>query len=350
MNTYAILQDPGHNRVYYNLSGDLALAELRIAAQRLETPCEKIEIIHIENIRYISLSAVPPLTDKDLQIIARLSFIWAIFEMGTIKDKTCLIPIQKFNYEYLDSKISSLLKYKGKTNEIFTKMMINVALLSSNFDHSQKIELLDPVAGKGTTLFEGVVYGFNTYGIETQGKSTHEANLFFKKYLETERLKHISETRRVAGKSKADAVFIQEFEYALTKEEFKDEDSRKKLGMITGNSQDAAKYFKRNQFHLIVGDLPYGIAHGNTAGKQRDNFTRDPSELITSCLPGWHYVLKKGGTLVLAWNTRVASRQKITPLFEESGFEVLYDSPYDGFQHRVDQSIHRDIIVARKKS
>lgn len=43
-------------------------------------------------------------------------------------------------------------------------MMINVALLSSDFNYNDRIQLLDPIAGKGTTLFEGAVYGFDTYG------------------------------------------------------------------------------------------------------------------------------------------------------------------------------------------
>ncbi len=35
-------------------------------------------------------------------------------------------------------------------------------------------------------------------------------------------------------------------------------------------------------------------------------------------------------------------------LLEQAGFEVLQDGTYDQFAHRVDNSIMRDIIVARK--
>ena len=31
--------------------------------------------------------------------------------------------------------------------------------------------------------------------------------------------------------------------------------------MIHGASKESYKYFKKEQFHCIVGDLPYGIKH-----------------------------------------------------------------------------------------
>lgn len=345
---YLILQHPGHNRVYYKLADKLALAELKLASQSLSTACVKIEVTEIEQIRYLLIETEAPLSPKDIQLISRLSFVFAIYEMGKVGDRICLFPIAQIDPVYLDSKISSLLKYKGKTNELFTKMMIHVGLLSSEFAHGQKIQMLDPVAGKGTTLFEGAVYGFDVFGIEIEPKSVHEATIFFKKYLETERLKHNSSKRQIAGKSKSEAVHIHEFGYARTKQEFKSKETVKKLGMICGNSQEASKYFKKNQFHLIVGDLPYGIVHGNTGERKASSITRNPSELLEACLPAWQQVLRKGGCLVLAWNAFVASKQKLSEIVNQHGLQVLSDPPYDEFQHMVDKSIKRDILVAKK--
>ncbi len=349
MNKYLILQHPGHNRVYYNLAGKLALAELKIAVQRLDVICDIVEIKEIKDVRYLFIESKENLTSNDLKIISRLSFVFAIFRLQEFQDENCLIPISKFDYEYVDNKISSLLKYSGKTNELFTKMMINVALLSSDFNYNENIKLLDPVAGKGTTLFEGIVYGFNVTGIEIDSKSVLAANLFFKKYLEKERFKHTANKRQVYGKSKSEAIYIQEFEYARSKEEFKSEESRKKFGLVTGNSQEASKYFRNESFHLIVGDLPYGIAHGNTSDKKSTSITRNPSELLSQCVPEWYEVLKTGGVTVIAWNSFVVSKQKLEEIFSKNGFDVLAESPYDGFEHMVDKSIKRDILVCKKK-
>ena len=195
MKTYLILQHPGHNRVYYNLSGPLALAELKVASNRLTVVSDSIEIVTIENIRYLSLTTEDELTELDVELLSRLSFVFALFELEKIDERSFLKPMLKKDYEYVDSKISSLLKYAGKTNELFTKMMINVGLLSSDFNFEDHIQLLDPVAGKGTTLYEGSIYGFNVTGIEIDPKSTQTIQLFFKKYLETERYKYTVEKK-----------------------------------------------------------------------------------------------------------------------------------------------------------
>ncbi|NPD47814.1 MULTISPECIES: TRM11 family methyltransferase [unclassified Lentimicrobium] len=347
MNRYLILQNPGHNRVYYNLSGELALAELKIATRRLEATCEEIDIVNIKGIRYISFTTKDEITDYDLQVLSRLSFVFAIFKDHD-KESDCLIPISKYEFEYVDQKISSLLKYPGKTNELFTKMMINVALLSSDFDYRDQIRLLDPVAGRGTTLFEAVVYNFEPMGIEIDSKSTHACEVFFKKFLEEEKYKHQSNSRRIYGKNKSEAIMVREFEYAKSKQEFKEKSSRRKLGIVNGRSQDAAKYFKKESFHVIVGDLPYGIAHGNAVAQKSNSITRNPYQLLIQCLPGWSQILKPGGTIVLAWNSFVVSKHKLSEVFVENGFEVLNDEPNLQFEHMVDKSIKRDIIIAKK--
>lgn len=345
---YLILQHPGHNRVYYKSAGKLALAELELACRRLSSPCTDIEMIKVENIPYLSLRIESEISEEDLLMISKLSFVFAIYKREKLEDRNILIPIKKSEYEYLDSKISSLLKYQGKTNELFTKMMINVGLLSSDFAYDEKIQMLDPVAGKGTTLYEGAVYGYDVFGVEIEANSVHESIIFFKKYLEEERIKHRSEKRQIYGKSKSEAIIIHEFDYALSKEDFRDEGKVKKFGLVCGNTNDVNKYFKKNRFHLIVGDLPYGIVHGNTGTHKSSSATRNPSELLSDCLNEYYKVLKEGGVIVLAWNSFIVSRYQLTKLFMENGFQVLSEAPYDQFEHMVDKSIKRDIIVAKK--
>lgn len=345
---YLILQHPGHNRVYYNLADKLALAELKLASKRFSSNCKDIRIAEIEDIRYLLIETEELLSDSDMQIISRLSFVFAIYVREEINGRNVLVPIKKDRYEYLDSKISSLLKYKGKTNELFTKMMINVGLLSSDFNYSDKIQMLDPIAGRGTTLFEGAVYGFDAYGVEIDPKSVHEGSIFFKKFLQTERIKHQAGQRQIYSTGKHDVVNIQEFRYAFTKEDLKSEETVKTLGIVCGKTQDSFKYFKKNRFHLIVGDLPYGISHGNKGERNPASKTRNPSDLLEECLPEWHKTMKEGGCVVVAWNSFIVSRHRLNKVFEASGFEVLSDEPYNEFEHMVDNSIKRDIIVAKK--
>ncbi|MCP4551370.1 MAG: hypothetical protein GY834_04875 [Bacteroidetes bacterium] len=263
MHTYLIMQNPGHNRVYYEQSAKLALAELKIACVRFKNKCEDIELITLANNVYISFRCENQMTESELFILSRLSFIFALFEHVEIKKQKLLIPISMINTDYINSKISQLLKYSGKTNELFTKMMIHIGLLSSGFNYDQNIQLLDPVAGKGTTLFEGTVYGFDVAGIEINKKSVHESCVFFKKFLEKERYKH--KVTKIKGSRKNNLVSpdSQEFIYAASKEDYKNESSKRKLKIVNGDTVNTNRYFKKNSFQMIVGDLPYGIVHGN---------------------------------------------------------------------------------------
>ena len=348
MKTYLILQHPGHNRVYYKQAGLLALAELKVASKELSTECLELGVKEISGVRYLFLNTHEEITECDIEILSRLSFVFSIFQAVQQGEDMLLRPISPFDYQYLDSKISSLLKYQGKTNELFTKMMINVGLLSSDFSHRDQLSLLDPVAGRGTTMYEGTVYGMDVTGVEIDAKSSLAIQQFFKQYLKDERYKHTTSRHAVSGKNKAEAVYAESFEYATSKEAFKAEDTRKHFDIVTGPSQYSANYFKSGSFHLIVGDLPYGIAHGNTSDNRSRSMTRNPSELIAKCLPQWQKVLKKGGVIVLAWNSFLISREDLMPIFESCGLKVMSASPYDGFEHMVDKAIKRDIIVAKK--
>lgn len=348
MNKYLILQNPGHNRVYYSKSVNMALAELELSCLQFDMKCSNVQVAEIAGVRYLQFESEKEIAQKEIVLISRLSYFFALFESKGEGDDLALLPISRADFGYVDDKISSILKYPGKTNEIFTRMMINVAAMSSDFDATEPLNMLDPVSGKGTTLFEGLIYGYDVYGIEIEQKQVHEASVFFKKYLENERYKHDFEKRPIAGTHKSDMIYISEYEFARNKEEFKDAGSRKTFALVQGKTEDADQYFKKNSFDLIVGDLPYGISHGNRTGKKNLSATRNPSELLTLALPAWFNILRKGGALVVAWNSFIVKREVLAALFEANGFEVLMDSPYDKFEHMVDKSIKRDIIVAKK--
>lgn len=345
---YLILRNPGHNRVYYLESEKLALAELSLTIKRFDQKCEDIQSVMIAGISYLAFTSKSTLSAAELHWISNLSFIFALYEQIGDGDDATLKPLSLTPRRFVDPKISMLLKYSGKTNEIFTRMMINVALLASDFQIDVPIHLLDPVSGKGTTLFEATTSGYDVTGIEVDKKLVHEATIFFKKYLEQEKYKHKLSKRSMYSTPDQSDAYVQDFEYSATKETFKSKETRHHLAFIAGNAIHTRRYFKPEKFHLIVGDLPYGIAHGNVAKKKHGSRTRSPAELLEACLPQFYKTLKPGGCLVLAWNTFVWSRDAFTTLLGEQGFQVLTEEPFDQFDHRVDQSIQRDIMVARK--
>ena len=368
---YGILANPGHNRVYFDASAGMSLAELEIAARRFQAACDDFRILEPEGIRLVTFRAAQPLQEADLALLSRLSFVYALFELENRADgRSALLPIRRRLSGFLGEDVGTILKYSGKTNELFTRMMLNVGILSGDFAEEADICLLDPVAGKGTTLYEAAILGWDAYGVEIAEKSVLEARTYFKKYLETGKYKHTMEKERISGEGRSFRSEMTRFEYAVSKEAQR-QGRMRRLVLVEGDSRHANRYFKRNQFHLIVGDLPYGVQHGSQgepadaggagsrSGGRRGGSgagqggsgtpTRNPKELVRACLPAWLDILRPGGTIVLAWNRFVLERAELADVFRVKGLTVLDEAPYDAFVHRVDQSILRDIMVVRKE-
>lgn len=106
MHQYLILRHPGFNRVYYNHSEAMALAELQIACQTFSVEVSKVEMIKIKGMDYLSFSTKDFLSKSDLMILSRLSFFFSIYQAEISEEKTCLFPVERIDYEHIDSKIS----------------------------------------------------------------------------------------------------------------------------------------------------------------------------------------------------------------------------------------------------
>lgn len=344
---YALLANPGHNRVYFEESKKLAEAELGLALPCLSVPCGLIAPAVLGGIHYLTFTAEAVLTASDISVLSRLSFVYAIFRLMKINDEVLLLPVPLADYAYIGTDIGTILKYTGKTNELFTRMMINAALFASGDCTAEGKRLLDPVAGKGTTLFEGLVYGMDVYGVEVGSHAVGEACRYLQKYLQMGKYKHRMKIERVSGEGKTFTAERRYFELARGREEAKRGEYRT-FELIAGNSCYVNRFYRRSFFDVIVGDLPYGVQHGNVTNEGQSKLTRSPAELLRTCLPAWRDVLKTGGVVALAWNVNVLPRASAEQILEEFGFKVLRGDRYGRFQHRVDQAILRDVILAKK--
>jgi hypothetical protein len=341
---YAILCHPSHNRVYFNQSGRFAVNELAIAASRISSGVRNIGVHRVAGIDYLMFEADIDLTQAELKILSQLSFMFALFKYrNDIFEPVALPP-----FHFIDPNINRMLKYTGKTNEVFTRLLINAAVLSSDFDPTGTVRLLDPIAGKGTALFEGLVCEYDVCGIEIGDKVVTEAYHFLKKYLEKEKYKHQVKLEKQSGANKSFTAQRYRFDIAKSKDDAKCKEFRE-FEIISGNSQHADKYYKRSFFDIIVGDLPYGVQHGSVTNQKQSSLTRNPKELLAVCLPSWKSVLKTNGVIALSWNTFVLARKEMVKILEDQGFSVFKGDCYD-FEHRVDQAINRDIVVAKKTS
>jgi hypothetical protein len=219
-------------------------------------------------------------------------------------------------------------RYQGKTNELFTHFLCNVARFSSDFAQTpwNELRIFDPLCGGGTTLLVGLVLGASVAGIETRKKDVHSTAVFLKQYAKEQ---HIPCTVKDERLKKLNAN-----RWWFT---FGD-DSQQRCFLVKGDtarSPELIAGFKKP--HLIIADLPYGIQH------------KGPLQaLLSESLPGWASLLGSGGAMAFSWDATRFSREKMIELVEaEKRFTVLKAAPYDQLAHRVDRVIkHRDVIVA----
>ncbi len=343
--TYALLFHPGHNRVYFDTSLALSLSEFTVVAAKMPSAPENLRLEEMAGLKFLLFDTALPLTKADKDILSDLSFLYAIFKLT---EEGALIPVAKTRGDFVDDSMSQILKYTGKTNEIFTRMMINLAVYSlEKLPENRPLRLLDPIAGKGTTLYEGLIKGYDVAGIEIGDTVVNESFHFIKRFFETAKYKFEHDSCRISGPGKAFTALKHTFTVAPTKKDYKAKNVRT-LELVAGNSLNGRHFYKKNTFDVVVGDLPYGIQHGNVTGEKQSSLTRNPSELLDACLPVWNELMRQGGVISVAWNVNVLDRFHAAKIFEKHGFTVLREGVYETFEHRVDQAILRDILLAKK--
>jgi len=352
MNRCAFLVLPSHNRVYADAAPSLARAELAVLSGALtdgKIDAGSVAQTAIGGVPYVTFE-IDELSPRDAGVLANLSCLYALFEVTGGAGSELLRPVPARRLDRLDDDLLSILKYPGKTNEQFTKLLVNVTLASSAFaaelagPGSRRPAVLDPLCGRGTTLNQALMYGFDAHGMDIDARDFDAYSVFIKRWLQDKRLKHRAESstvrrdRRVAGRT-----LLAEF--AATKDEFKAGDVQR-LEVVQADTTRAGEFFRAGSADLVVTDLPYGVQHGSRAGG--GGLARSPIDLLAAAAPAWAQALRPGGALGLSWNTHVARREDAAGALAAAGLEVLDDGPYRQFRHRVDQAITRDILIARK--
>ncbi len=259
------------------------------------------------------------------------------------KEGELLRPLETMVESYLPEELPEVLKYKGKTSASFTGMMINTALsLTPYAPGDGSIRILDPMCGKGTTLFCALMRGFHACGIDTDRKAVKEGADYFKRYLRIHLLKHTAVMKNeTAGKT---GVPCESFTFADTKEHFQAGDVRT-AKFYCGDTALCGSLFRKKPFHLLVADIPYGIQHAPQSGHAPESFTA----LLKRAAPQWREALLPGGAAAISFNTLTLSRDKLNSILEDSGFSVCTDDELLHLRHEVEQAVVRDVIFAIRK-
>lgn len=320
---------PQRSTQYSELVSQLAPHEIALSTVGTQITGEIVPV-RLGNQDYLQFALEADPGAATLQSLARLAMTDAYFyhyDRIADVDGPLLKPITVDPKYALPESLIVTRRYSGKTNELFTQFMVNIARHSSDYPNTpwNKLTLLDPLAGGGTTLFIGLMLGADVAGVDSDKKAVEGTVAFIKQYMKE---------ARIPLKFKEDRMKSVGRRWLFTV----DESMRCAVGR--GDTSDVAHFVRElKQPQLIVTDLPYGIQH-----------QAQWQEMLVAALPAWAGVLADGGALAFSWNATRLPREEMVALVEGvSDFTVLNDPPYDQLGHRVDRVIkQRDVIVARR--
>jgi SAM-dependent methyltransferase len=285
--------------------------------------------------------------DLDATTLAHLGNVSTAFALFELTSDGALHPSPLARLDCLDDDLLTILKYPGKTNELFTKLLLNVTVLASRSADrmlTDRLRVLDPLCGRGTTLNQVLMYGWHASGVDRDPKDFDAYAAFLPRWLKDKRLKH---TASVAKLRRDGATLGRrlDVEMATSKEAWSAGDTIT-LSSALADTRATAQVFRAESVDAVVTDAPYGVQHGSH--RDDGSLRRRPPELLAEALPGWVRVLRPGGAVGIAVNTRTCPRVEALALLTEEGLEPRDTPAYRGFEHRVDRAIVRDVVVGVK--
>ena len=302
---------PGANRVYAQSAPTLGAAELAICVPG----AREIAAESIAGRDYLTFSS-----DDSVAAVARLSVTFALFE----RRADSLVPVELPRVDRYDDDLVTIQRFQGKTNESFTKLLVNLTVPSGD-----RVTLLDPMAGRGTTLNQAVLYGWDAVGVEIDKKDCDAYRTFFTTWLKDKRLPHKAEHDK------------QKFSVAFGTDRKMLDAAPQSVVMHNDDSRYLDGRVKKNSVDAIVCDLPYGVRHGSEGSHRQ----RSPLRLVEESIDAWLRVLRPGGAIGLSFNTFTCPRDQLVRVL--AGVVDVHDDLQ--LAHRVDQSINRDVVIARRR-
>ena len=333
---YALLIQPHANPRYFESVKQLCRKELAITLGREP----ELEAVSCGGIDMLVFDTV--LNEKEIKAVRMMSGCMALFGVLDL-GKGLLKTVDVCKELYIGADMASVLKYSGKTNPSFTDFMIHAGVFAGAFRDSfdTPLNILDPMCGRGTTLFCALARGYNVCGVETDKKAVQELNTFTKKYFQFHKFKYETHESGMTVNGK-NAGIKYSYTFAPDSDMYKSGDTRT-LNAVLGDTRNTAAFYKKENFHAVVCDLPYGIQH------RADMKPVKPEALLKTSLPAWTSRLHKGGTLTLSFNAYTLKADTLRRILEDAGLSLPEGERFAGMEHWVEQAVTRDVLIAVKE-
>lgn len=320
---------PQRSTQYAALADALAPQELRLSPLGAELSGLQPAVLGGQAYLQFDLPSEPDEQQcLELGMLATLSAFHLFYERLGEVEGPLLRPLETGFSPALPPELVMARRYRGKTNEMFTHFMCNVARFSSGLSGRpwNTLRVLDPLSGGGTTLFTALVLGASVAGVEHSARDVETTAAYIRQFAREQGIACQERTERL---KKVGRRWV----YTVGKGT-----SEQECILACGDTGDSAALISGFRPHLIVADLPYGIQHQG-----------ELVDLLTKALPVWADLLPLSGALTLAWESRRFPRAEMIELVGSvSPLTVLNEPPYDALAHRVDRVIkERDVLVAR---
>lgn len=332
-----MLVAPSANRVYADAAPRLAAQEAMavLGAFGSWTAVAPTQVAGVDYLRVESDS------EHALDVLSNLSATFAIFAA----EGELLRPIPLQRRQFYPDDVVTIQKYQGKTNEQWTRLLLNVTAAATKQPGrwlDGRLDVMDPMCGRGTTLNIALLAGYSVTGVDIDRKDYDTYAAFLKTWAQTHRLKHTMDrgASTTGGRARGREFTL---EVAPDKDAFKAGETHT-VRYLSTDTTELSGLVRAASVDVIVTDTPYGVQHGSHG----DRLSRRPMELIDRALPAWTTTLRTGGAVGLSYNRHVAPADELALLLEQHGLTVVTDIDAAPFRHRVDASIDRDLIVAPK--
>lgn len=334
---YLMLLWPHANVRYQAETVRLARAELRLMLARVAPDAALLDDAPEAGLPALAFASEAPLDAPARAALGRHSLLYGLFEA---RGDGLLKPLLARSPAYLGADLPGILKYKGKTNELFLQLLINMALYAGDFwpRQAERLDFYDPMCGRATALFEAVNRGWNAVGTDIDRAGLEEAEKFFKRYLEYHRVKHARERGALTLKGERSAP-VTGYAFANAPEAYRAGETLS-LRLAQADACRAREAFGPRRFHVIAADLPYGVQHKSGGGLEG---------LLARALPVWRETLRPGGAAALSFNCLTLRTARVRELMREAGFEVMEGDAYDACEHWVEQAVTRDLAVGVRR-
>ena len=322
-----------HSNIRYRQAQDqLALKELMCLLSVLDIP-ETPRSVTLGGCTFLQLET-EVLTERQLRVLSFHSLLLMIWQ----QENGAYTPIPAAKPSAFPEDLSEVLRYKGKTSPAFTRMMMNCALSAAGWP-DRKITVLDPLAGRGTTLLCALEDGHDALGIESRAAEVREWDTYMGRYCTFHRFKHEREasSRTVRGRG----VPVISYRLSADREAWKHGQAGQAV-FAACDTVCAPELFRKAPPDIMVTDLPYGVQHAPSA----ESMITDFPAFLSRVLPAWRRTLPDGGALAMSFNTFTLKKADVLDALSHAGFTPLTEQPYDSFEHDVEQAVRRDFVVA----